>query len=84
MQELNLYGSVLIADCGTTTTSVILIEKQADTYGLTGRGEAPTTTEPPYEDVTVGLFNAIRHIEESTGKTFMTEQGGIQGVDAFL
>ncbi|KAF0195504.1 MAG: hypothetical protein FD169_1317 [Bacillota bacterium] len=84
MQSSNLYQSFLIADCGTTGTSVILIEEHADTYSLMGRGEAPTTTEPPYEDVTVGLFNAIRHIEESTGKTFIDKQGGLQGVDAFL
>ena len=84
MQELNLFGSVLIADCGSTTTTVVLIEKQASTYGLTGRGEAATTTEPPYEDVTVGLFNAIRRVEESTGKTFINKHGGLQGLDAFL
>lgn len=84
MQKTNLYESILIADCGTTTTSVILIEKHADTFSLMGRGEAPTTTEPPYEDVTIGLFNAIRQAEESTGKTLIDPRGGLQSIDAFL
>ena len=84
MQTSNLYGSILIADCSTTHTSVILIKKTADAYRLMGRGQAPTTTEPPYEDVTVGLFNAIRHLEESTGETLVDQQGGLQGIDDFL
>jgi len=31
------------------------------------RGEAPTTVEAPFEDVTKGVLNAIREVEELTG-----------------
>ena len=87
-REIN---SVLATDCGSTTTKAILIEKTGDEYRLVVRGEAPTTVEAPFEDVTMGARNAIREIEELTGKTFLNEQGVItprqpdgSGVDIYM
>ena len=59
--------SILATDCGSTTTKAILIEKIGDTYRLSARGEAPTTVEAPFDDVTVGVLNAVREIEELSG-----------------
>ncbi len=73
-REIN---SVLATDCGSTTTKAILIEKVGDEYRLIVRGEAPTTVEAPFEDVTAGARNAIREVEELTGKTFLDEKGVI-------
>ena len=56
--------SILATDCGSTTTKAILIEKEGDSYRLVTRGEAPTTVEAPFEDVTRGVLNAIAEIEE--------------------
>ena len=50
--------SILATDCGSTTTKAILIEWKEDRYRLTFRGEAPTTVEAPFEDVTKGVLNA--------------------------
>ena len=50
---------IIATDCGSTTTKAILIEKKGDTYRQTFRGEAPTTVEAPFEDVTKGVLNAI-------------------------
>lgn len=69
--------SVLATDCGSTTTKAILIEKIDDEYRLVVRGEAPTTVEAPFEDVTMGARNAIREIEELTGRRFLNDQGVI-------
>jgi uncharacterized protein (TIGR01319 family) len=66
--------TILATDCGSTTTKAILIEKQDDEYRLIVRGEAPTTVEAPFDDVTVGVLNAIREIEELTGRKFL--EGG--------
>ena len=60
--------SILATDCGSTTTKAILIEKQGDTYRLVTRGEAPTTVEAPFEDVTRGVLNAVKEVEELRGR----------------
>ncbi|MGI6626827.1 MAG: glutamate mutase L [Bacillota bacterium] len=83
--------SVLATDCGSTTTKAILIEKVGDEYRLIVRGEAPTTVEAPFEDVTMGARNAIREIEELTGRHFLSDKGVITptqsdgtGVDIYM
>lgn len=65
--------SVIATDCGSTTTKAILIERNAaGEYRLTARGEAPTTVEAPVEDVTRGVLNAVREIEELRGRRFLS------------
>lgn len=63
--------TILATDCGSTTTKAILIEWQEDEYRLVLRGEAPTTVEAPFDDVTVGVLNAVREIEELSGRKFI-------------
>ena len=63
--------TILATDCGSTTTKAILIERQGEEYRLIVRGEAPTTVEAPFDDVTVGVVNAIREVEELTGRVFL-------------
>ena len=63
--------SILATDCGRTTTKAILIEWKEDRYRLTFRGEAPTTVEAPFEDVTKGVLNAVMEVEELSGRTIL-------------
>ena len=64
--------SVIIAtDCGSTTTKAILIEKLGDEYRQTYRGEAPTTVEAPFEDVTRGVLNSFAELEELSGRKIL-------------
>ncbi|MGE3152509.1 MAG: glutamate mutase L [Nitrospiraceae bacterium] len=64
--------SVIIAtDCGSTTTKAILIEKIGQEYRQTFRGEAPTTVEAPFEDVTRGVLNAFAELEELSGRRIL-------------
>ncbi len=62
---------IVATDCGSTTTKAILIERRGDTgeYRLVARGEAPTTVERPFEDVTLGVLNSITELEEITDTT---------------
>ncbi|MDQ3369779.1 MAG: glutamate mutase L, partial [Myxococcota bacterium] len=84
--------SVIATDCGSTTTKAILIERTAaGEYRLTARGEAPTTVEAPVEDVTRGVVNAIREIEELRGRRFLTAEatlarphGETAGTDLYI
>lgn len=58
---------ILATDCGSTTTKAILIEQNdSGEYRLVARGEAPTTVEKPFEDVTIGVLNATTELEEIT------------------
>jgi uncharacterized protein (TIGR01319 family) len=60
---------IVATDCGSTTTKAILIERnEAGQYRLVARGEAPTTVERPFEDVTLGAINSVTELEEITGE----------------
>jgi len=67
--------TILATDCGSTTTKAILIERIDGEYRLVVRGEAPTTVEAPFEDVTMGVRNAVREVEELSGKQFLDDDG---------
>jgi uncharacterized protein (TIGR01319 family) len=61
---------IVATDCGSTTTKAILIERSPNgEYRLVARGEAPTTVERPFEDVTIGVLNAMTELEEITETT---------------
>ena len=83
-------NSILATDCGSTTTKAILIERRGDAYRLIVRGEAPTTVEAPFEDVTRGVLNAIMEVEELAGRKILdgeriiTPQRGNEGVDLYI
>ncbi|MFL3014712.1 MAG: glutamate mutase L [Candidatus Neomarinimicrobiota bacterium] len=85
-----ILKTILATDCGSTTTKAILIEFVNDEYRLTYRGEAPTTVEAPFEDVTRGVLNAVREIEELSGRkiidndTIVSPSNGENGVDIYI
>lgn len=70
--------SILATDCGSTTTKAILIERKDSEYRLMARGEAPTTVEAPFDDVTVGVVNAVREVEELSGRSLIGSDGKVQ------
>ncbi|MHC4562505.1 MAG: glutamate mutase L [Planctomycetota bacterium] len=86
-EDLNVIAAT---DCGSTTTKAILIERKADGYHQTFRGEAPTTVEAPFEDVTRGVLNAMAELEELSGRrildgeTIITPANGNEGVDVYI
>ncbi len=89
-RDFSAIRSVLATDCGSTTTKAILIELQGDTFRLVVRGEAPTTVEAPFEDVTRGVLNAVMEVEELAGRKILdgekivTPQTGETGVDVYI
>ncbi len=64
---------IVATDCGSTTTKAILIEFVNGEYRLVSRGEAPTTVEAPFEDVTMGVLNAVGELEDLTGRKLLDE-----------
>lgn len=70
---------ILATDCGSTTTKAILIEEKGEEYRLVVRGEAPTTVEAPFEDVTRGVLNSVREVEELSGIKLLDGEDIIKG-----
>jgi len=81
---------IVATDCGSTTTKAILIERRPEGYRQTCRGEAPTTVEAPFEDVTRGVLNAIAELEELSGRRILDGERIItpahdnEGVDIYI
>ncbi|MCX7681320.1 MAG: glutamate mutase L [Anaerolineae bacterium] len=91
MAEEQPIGSILLADCGTVITRAVLLEQVAGRYRFVAHGEALTTTEYPWADVSEGIRHAAEQIEEVTGRRFFEADGDIilpelsgrRGVDIF-
>jgi uncharacterized protein (TIGR01319 family) len=84
--------TILVTDCGSTTTKALLFEKGSDRWRQTYRGEAPTTVEEPVADVTVGAINAFAEVQELSGRVLLREGGPFEitdgdssrGIDLYL
>ena len=66
---------ILATDCGSTTTKARLFRTIKGEYRFVCSGEAPTTVEAPYEDVTMGVRNAVREVEELSGVKLLGGEG---------
>ncbi|MCP4837599.1 MAG: methylaspartate mutase, partial [Phycisphaera sp.] len=68
---------IVATDCGSTTTKAIMIEEVDGVYRQTFRGEAPTTVEEPFADVTVGVVNSVTELQELSGRRLIADDGTI-------
>ncbi len=85
--------TVLVTDCGSTTTKALLFEQGPDRWHQTFRGEAPTTVEEPVADVTVGALNAFAEVQELSARSILrgaespfvvTDSDPATGIDLYL
>lgn len=76
--DIENINVILATDCGSTTTKAILIEKVDGEYRQTYRGEAPTTVEKPFANVTIGVTNSVTEIAELAGRQLTNEDGTIK------
>ncbi len=70
-QLLEDKNHIIITDVGSTTTKALLLSKTADTWKISGIRHAPTTVEKPFEDVNIGVQNAITALQKATGITLL-------------
>lgn len=81
---------ILATDVGSTTTKARLFKKRNREWRYEVSGESPTTVETPYENVCMGVRNAVREVEELTNLKILSDEGRIitphhqgQGVDFY-
>jgi len=82
---------ILATDCGSTTSKARFFKRIGSEYRFVASGEAPTTVEAPFEDVTLGVKNAVREVEELIGHRMLAPEGIIshteserEGVDLYV
>jgi len=83
--------SFVMADLGSITTRVTLIDQVAGEYRLVAHGSAPTTLSPPWEDVSLGFLEAMGKMATvaerrllAQGRLVTPEGGDGSGVDGFV
>jgi len=83
---------IMATDVGSTTTKARFFKlMENNEWRFVVAGEAPTTVEAPFEDVTLGVRNAVREVEELTGHQILSPDGsgiivpydGKRGVDLY-
>ncbi|MCL4393470.1 MAG: glutamate mutase L, partial [Chloroflexi bacterium] len=83
--------SFLVADIGSVTTKLGLVDRVGEEFRVVSSSACATTTTPPFDDVVIGVRRGIELLEERTGRHFVSDEGGLitperaggVGVDAF-
>ncbi len=83
--------SLLVADIGSVTTRAALLDIVNGQFRFVAMGEASSSVEPPFGDMSEGVRHALDHLKQITGRTFLDEEERLilparangSGVDAF-
>lgn len=65
--------SMLVAEIGSVTTRVSLLDEVDGETRLIGQASVASTTEPPYENAVIGILEAATQLGETTGRQLMHE-----------
>jgi len=84
--------SIMVADCGSLTTKLTLLDVVDGEFRFVAYASAPGTARAPWNDVSIGVRDAIRQMEADTGRTFLDAEGQLitperadgSGIDRFL
>jgi hypothetical protein len=66
-------SAALVAEIGSVTTRVTLIDTVDGEARLIGQASVPSTTEPPYENAVIGILEAATQLSEATGRQLMRD-----------
>jgi hypothetical protein len=90
-QDYASIESILAFDCGSTLTRAMLIDKVDGEYRFVAKGEAPSTVEPPWNNMMAAVRQALAQLSEVTHRQFLDAQEHIitperkgGGVDAVV
>ncbi len=84
--------SILVADCGSTTTHVSLIDLVGNEYRLVAAGETSSTVEEPWSRICLAVREGVRQIERLSDRTLLDAEEQLivpekvdgSGVDGFV
>jgi hypothetical protein len=66
-------SATLVAEVGSVTTRVILVDTVDGEARLIGQASVPSTTEPPYENAVIGILEAATQLSEVIGRQLMRD-----------
>ena len=66
-------SAMLVAEVGSVTTRVTLVDTVDGEARLIGQASVPSTTEPPYENAVIGILEAATQLSEATGRQLMRD-----------
>lgn len=70
-------SSILVADCGSSFTHVSLLERVEAGYSFVAHATSPTTAEPPWSDVSIGVRHAIEQIADVVRRPLLDQNGAL-------
>ena len=84
--------SLLAVDIGAALTRAVFFDVVDGQYRFVAAGQAPSTAEAPFKDVSEGVREAIEQLQSVTGLTLLDEERGLitpsqpdgSGVDALV
>jgi len=88
--EARNIESILVADCGTVVTKLLLLERVGGSYQFVAQAETLTTGKPPWNDLSNGVVQGVQELEAITGRTLYSRghivvpRHGQEGVDALV
>lgn len=85
-------GPILAVDIGSVYTRAILLDVVEGGYRFVSHGQAPSTAGQPWNDVLIGVYDALGQLTRATGRELVDENGdlifttraGAEGVGAFV
>jgi len=84
-------SSLLAVNVGASSTRAVYFDVVEGQYRFIASGQAPSTAEAPFNDISLGVHDAILNLQTVTGKTFLDQDNQLitpvqadgSGVDAF-
>jgi hypothetical protein len=90
LEAARALRGMLLVDCGSVFTKVVLLGRIDGAMRMIARAQAATTMLPPVGDLSVGVREAVRVVEQITGRALLHEGrlvvplqpdgGGVDGV----
>lgn len=83
--------SLLAVNVGASSTRAVLFDVVEGQYRFIASGQAPSTAEAPFKDITLGVIQSINDLQDVTGKILLDQDNQLiapmrsdgAGVDAF-
>jgi len=84
-------SSLLAVSVGASSTRAVLFDVVEGQYRFIASGQARSTAEAPFKDISLGVYQAISHLQTVTGKMLLDQDNQLitpiqsdgSGVDAF-